>query len=193
MTGVPDVTTEKPRSSLAKVLMGLSTPGVLALLLYFLVDYGCEEPIRGPVKTFVDHQHFLLYAAVVFPSILVFGVCGIFMIMQRAQWSAEAHPSHYPVLRPVVHVTCQILLTAVGSFVGYSAPIWWLLIQGSGSIRTPVWSAPVVFTVIALGAEWLCSRRHRPWLRPVVWGAVAGSLALLVCLLSTGWDIDLSM
>ena len=166
------------RRLLAKVLIGLSSFGVLLQLFYFLVDYALEGPIRGPIKAFVD-QHFLLYAAVVFPSIYVFGVCVIFMVMQWVQRSAEAHPSRFQVIRPVVYVACRILLTVAGLFVGYSAPIWWVLIN-TGSLRATVWSAPVVFTVIALGAELFCPRRHRSWLRPLVWGIVAGSIATLI-------------
>ena len=85
----------------------------------------------------------------------------IFMVMQWVQRSAEAHPSRFQVIRPVVYVACRILLTVAGLFVGYSAPIWWVLIN-TGSLRATVWSgAPVVFTVIALGAELFCPRRHR--------------------------------
>lgn len=179
------------RSSLAKVLIGLSSFGVLVQLFYFLADYYLEGPFRGPVKKFVD-QHFLLYAAVVVPSIFVFGVCLIVMVMQWVQRSAEAQPSSYRVLRPVVYVVCRILLIVVGLSVGSSAPIWWVLIN-EGSLRATVWSAPVVFTAIALGTERFSLHRHRSWLRPLVWGAVAGALSLLVHLLSIGWHIDLTV
>ncbi len=174
----------------AKVVLGLSSFGVLVQLFYFLADYGLDDPIRDPVKAFVDH-HFLLYAGVVFPSIFVFGVCVVFMVMQWAQRSAEAQPSRRPVLRLVVYVACWILLVAAGLLVGSNAPIWWILIN-AGSLRAPVWSAALVFTAIALGAELLGPRRQRLWLRPLAWGAVAGSVALLVHLLWIGWQIDLT-
>jgi hypothetical protein len=111
--------------------------------------------------------------------------------MQWVQRSTEAHPSRYQASRAVVYVVCWIVLLVPGLVVGSSAPIWWVLIN-QGSLRAAVWSAPAVFTAIALGTELPSSRRNRAWLRPLVWGAVAGSLANLVYLLWIGWQIDLT-
>jgi hypothetical protein len=90
-----------------------------------------------------------------------------------------------------VYITCWVLLFVAGLFVGGNAPIWWLL-ANTGDVRGTVCRAPVVFTVIALGTELFC-RRCRSWLRPLVWGAVAGALVILVQLWLDGWQIDLTV
>jgi hypothetical protein len=182
---------DQPRRALVpKILLGLSSFGVLVQLFYFLVDYDFEEPIRSQIKRLVD-QHFLLYAAVVFPSILVFGLCVIFMLMQWARRRTEAHPPPYRVIRSVVYVACWTLLFVIALYVGAAAPVLWVVINSTGTLCVPVWSALVVFTAIALGTEFFCSHRHRAWLRPLAWGAVTGSLVLLVQCLLTGWQIEM--
>jgi hypothetical protein len=182
------------RSWLPKLVLGLSSFGVVVQLLYFLVDDYADEPIREPVKEFVD-QHFLPYAALVYPSIFVFGVCAIVMVMQWGRNLAEAHRFRYRVLRPAVYVACQASLVAVGMLAGCTAPLWWVFFisYSADSLRAAVWSAPVVFAVSALGAERFCPYRHRSWLRPLLWGALAASLALLAHLLLVGWEIDMTV
>ena len=80
------LSSNSPKFPLAILLIGLSTPGVLALLGYYLIDHHGDGPLRRSVKAFVDHN-FLLWAAVVVPSILVFGLCVIFKVMEWANLS----------------------------------------------------------------------------------------------------------
>ncbi len=78
---------KSPKFPLSTLLMGLSTPGILAQLGYLLVDHGLLfAPLRASVKSFVD-QNFLLWAAVVLPSFLVFGLCVVFKVMEWANLS----------------------------------------------------------------------------------------------------------
>jgi hypothetical protein len=67
--------------SLAKILLGVSSLGVLPLPLYWMIDHYAGEAIRSPVKKFVD-EHFLLYAAIVGPCSLVFVISVILLVMQ---------------------------------------------------------------------------------------------------------------
>ena len=67
----------------AKILLVISSLGVLPLPLYWIIDYYASEPIRAPVKNFVD-QHFLLCAAVVGPCFFVLVISAIYLVMQRA-------------------------------------------------------------------------------------------------------------
>lgn len=192
MTEPQSIEPNPPRqpNRVAKILFGVSSVGVLIQIFYFVVDYHVAEPLRSQVKGFVD-TNFLLYAAVVFPSILVFYVCLIVLGMRWVQRPAVAHPSRPRVLRSVAYAACWILLFVPALWVGAAAPIWWVLFQ-FGSIRTCAYAAPVVFTAIAAGSELLC-RRQRSWLRPLVLGALAGSIAQLIYLMSIGWEIDLTL
>lgn len=77
------------KSPLATILMWLSAPGILAQLGYYLVDHELlAASLRPAVKSFVD-QNFLLWAVIVLPSFLVFGVC---VIVKFLEW---ANPSHW--------------------------------------------------------------------------------------------------
>ena len=74
-------------------LMASSTPGVLAVLGYYVVDHDLLlGRFRPSVKAFVD-QNFLLWASVVLPSILIFVVCVIIMILEMVNpfhWGRQA-------------------------------------------------------------------------------------------------------
>ncbi|MCY2925956.1 MAG: hypothetical protein NT031_11045 [Planctomycetota bacterium] len=179
------------RNLVTKILLGLSSCGVLIQLFYFVVDYHFAEPLRSQIKRVVD-ANFLLYAAVVFPSILIFYVCVIVLGMRWVQRSAQARPSRHRVLRSVAYVACWILLFAPAAWIGGVAPICWYVIESSGPIRTPACVVAAVFTAIAVGSEFLC-RRQRLWLRPLVWGALAGSIAQLIYLWSVGWHIEVAL
>jgi hypothetical protein len=194
MTESQSTTPNPPRrrNLLADLAMGLSSFGVLVLLFYFVVDSYFEEPLRSQIKRFVD-ENTLPFMTVVVPSVFVFGVCVIVAVTNWVQPSAEgAHPSRHRILRRVVCVACWILLFVPALWVGGSAPIWWLLIKSCGSLRDTVGPTLVAFIVIAVGAEVFC-HRHRTWVRPLVWGAVAGSVVLLLQCLLTGWNIDLDL
>jgi hypothetical protein len=80
---MPPTPNKPPRRSCfpAKILLEISGLGVLLLPLYWIADYYAPEAIRNPVKDFVD-QHFLLYAGIVVPSLLVFAISLIYLVMQ---------------------------------------------------------------------------------------------------------------
>lgn len=177
---------EAGRNLTAKVVLGLSSLGVLTLPLYVVVDHYVADPIRSEVKRLVD-ENVLLYAAVVLSSIVAFGACGI-VLMHRGQRPTEVR---YRIVRLVVCVACSILLFAVALWIGGMVPIA-LALSRSCSLSDSVWPALVAFLLTALGAE-MFGHRQRTWLRPLVWGAVAGSVLLLVQCLLTGWDLDLSL
>jgi hypothetical protein len=96
------------------------------------------------------------------------------------------------LIRRLVRLACQLLLAMVGLGIGSSLPVIWVILN-NGSLRAAVWSAPVIFAMIAIAAEWFCSRGHRSWFRPLVWATVAGSLAQLAYLLSISWQVDLTV
>lgn len=197
---MPPTPNEPPRRirSLAKILLGVSALGLLPLPLYWLVDYGVGEAIRSPVKKFVD-QNFLLYAAIVVPSLFVFVVSAIYLLMQWASPPMKDAEQRNTVALPRRHMfrsaawgVCWMLLVAVGTFFGGNIPFWCLLIQ-QGSIRETVLSAEIVLTVIAVGAVVSCPRQHRSWIVPLACGILVGEIILYVQFAMDGWKLDLAL
>lgn len=78
---------KSPRIPLATLLMGLSTPGVIAELGYYLVDNGLLlAPIRDSVKSFVDE--FFCYGLQSSYPVFWFSAC----VPSSKSWNGRIYP-----------------------------------------------------------------------------------------------------
>lgn len=169
-----------------KLLMACSSIGVMVEVICRVVDlwshdvdqyFGTTvlEVLRSDVKSFVD-QNFLLYASLVYPSILVFGLSATHTVLQRVQMRGLSFA----------------IFVVAGAVIGFESPLIAAVLT-SGSLQASVRSALLVFAGFALALETVVPHEHRRWSRPLLWGALAGALLLLACLVQSGWDVDLTI
>ncbi|MEZ6059453.1 MAG: hypothetical protein R3C19_03730 [Planctomycetaceae bacterium] len=172
----------------------LSVPGVVAELAYRLVDRGVVfDEFRSPMKSFVD-THFLLWLGWVYPSVLVFGDSLLYKLIRWSRAGRVPDSSLRRGIRCAIRVAATLTLAGIGFLVGHSMPlILAIILSGPGSPRFMVWSAVIGFAFAALAAEGSCSPGQKAWCRPLLWGAVLGSVTLLIRLIWIDWKIDLTV